>query len=156
MIFKYCTVKRINGSNESVVLCIYFVYLSCVIVYKMLFTRWLFTGLTNGRCKRFYEGNYLRQPVMMVCPLRSRWWSQLAILRRKDIMDFFIYQNSLFGQSIPRNMMFYYDVLYRTWLNDELWFANRLSKVLFYNQVLVIVVSYCVIDGCFHILHIKL
>ena len=29
----YCTVKRINGSNESVVLCIYFVYLSCVIVY---------------------------------------------------------------------------------------------------------------------------
>ena len=51
----YCTVKRINGSNESVVLCIYFVYLSCVIVYKMLFTRWLFTGLTNGRCKRFYE-----------------------------------------------------------------------------------------------------
>ena len=52
----YCTVKRINGSNESVVLCIYFVYLSCVIVYKMLFTRWLFTGLTNGRCKRFYDG----------------------------------------------------------------------------------------------------
>ena len=47
--------KRINGSNESVVLCVYFVYLSCVIVYKMLFTRWLFTGLTNGR-KRFYDG----------------------------------------------------------------------------------------------------
>ena len=22
----------------------------------MLFTRWLFTGLTNGRCKRFYDG----------------------------------------------------------------------------------------------------
>ena len=52
----YCTVKRINGSNESVVLCMYFVYLSCVIVYKTLFTRWLFTGLTNGRCKRFYDG----------------------------------------------------------------------------------------------------
>ena len=33
-----------------------FVYLSCVIVYKMLFTRWLFTGLTNGRCKCFYDG----------------------------------------------------------------------------------------------------
>ena len=47
----YCTVKRINGSNESVVLFVYFVYLSCVIVYKMLFT-----GLTNGRCKRFYDG----------------------------------------------------------------------------------------------------
>ena len=42
-----------------------FVYLSCVIVYKMLFTRWLFTGLTNGRCKRSTTGNYLRQPVMM-------------------------------------------------------------------------------------------
>ena len=38
-IFIYCTVKRINGSNESVVLCVCFVYLSCVIVYKMLFTR---------------------------------------------------------------------------------------------------------------------
>ena len=48
--------ERINGSNESVVLCVYFVYLSCVIVYKMLFTRWLFTELTNGRCKRFYDG----------------------------------------------------------------------------------------------------
>ena len=43
--------KKINGSNESVVLCVYFVYLSCVIVYKMLFT-----GLANGRCKRFYDG----------------------------------------------------------------------------------------------------
>ena len=37
------------------ILCVYFVYLSCVIVYKMLFTRWLFTGLTNGRCKCFYD-----------------------------------------------------------------------------------------------------
>ena len=55
----YCTVKRINGSKESVVLCVYFVYLSCVIVYKMLFTRWLFTGLTNGRCKRLYDGELL-------------------------------------------------------------------------------------------------
>ena len=51
IILVYCTVKRINGSNESVVLCVYFVYLSCVIVYKMLFT-----GLANGRCKRFYDG----------------------------------------------------------------------------------------------------
>ena len=33
-----------------------FIYLSCVIVYKMLFLRWLFTGLTNGCCKRFYDG----------------------------------------------------------------------------------------------------
>ena len=52
----YCTVKRINRSNESVVLCVCFVYLSSVIVYKMLFTRWLFTGLTDGRCKRVYDG----------------------------------------------------------------------------------------------------
>ena len=50
-----CTVKRINGNNENVVLCVYFVYLSCIIVYKMLFTSWLFAGLTNGRCKRFYD-----------------------------------------------------------------------------------------------------
>ena len=35
----YCTVKRINVSNESVVLCVYFVYLSCVVVYKMLVYR---------------------------------------------------------------------------------------------------------------------
>ena len=38
----YCTVKRINGRNESGCFVCIFVYLSCVIVYKMLFT-----GLTN-------------------------------------------------------------------------------------------------------------
>ena len=35
-----------------------FVYLSRVIVYKMFFTRWLCTGLTNRRYKRFYDGEH--------------------------------------------------------------------------------------------------
>ena len=64
---------------KVVVLCVYFVYLGCVIVYNTLLTRWLFTGLTNGRCKRFYDGEL---PPPTCCYMLLNY---IPILKRKEV-----------------------------------------------------------------------
>ena len=91
--------KRINGSNESVVLCVYFVYLSCVIVYKMLFT-----GLTNGQlskiyalrtdgarnqsvniCVFYFVWPQILRPLYIICLFCSRFYAPNAFLMDSEL-----------------------------------------------------------------------
>ena len=67
--------KRINGSNESVVLCIYFVYLSCVIVYMSdRVVRWSnrLAAETIVRPLEHSFGHWNRRPDIKSSPGRLR------------------------------------------------------------------------------------